>query len=68
MAPFDEHQLKDLGLAELVHRMDELMLESVRERYGQIHDAFPVSLVSDIVNSQKAVSYTHLTLPTNREV
>lgn len=52
MTPLDEQQLKELGLAALIRRMDELISESVRERYGQIHDAFPVCLVSDIVDSQ----------------
>ena len=56
MAPLEEHDLKNLGLAALVQRMDELILESIRERYGQIHDAFPVCLVSDIVDSQKVAA------------
>lgn len=56
MAPLEEHELKNLGLAALVQRMDELILESIRERYGQIHDAFPVCLVSDIVDSQKVAA------------
>lgn len=55
MAPLDEQQLKDLGLEALVQRMDELILESVHERYGKIHCPIP-SLVGDIVNSQKVAS------------
>ena len=53
MEQLDQQALKDLALPELVRRMDEIFLESVRERYGQIHEAFPVSLVSDIVDSRR---------------
>ena len=38
--------------------MDEILLESVRERYGQIHHAFPVSLVSDIVDSKTVFAHS----------
>jgi len=53
MEALDHGVLKDLPLRDLVQRMDEILLESVRERYGQIHEAFPVGLVSHIVESQK---------------
>lgn len=56
MEPLDQRALKDMALSDLVRRMDEILLESVRERYGQIHEAFPVSLVSDIVDSQKVAA------------
>jgi hypothetical protein len=33
--------------------MDDVLLQSIRERYGQIPDGFPLALVSDIVNTKK---------------
>ncbi len=33
--------------------MDEILRESVIERYGQVHEAFPLCLVSDILSTQK---------------
>ena len=53
MESIDSQALTDLALPELVRRMDEILLESVKERYGQIHEAFPVSLVGDIVDSRR---------------
>src|SRR6266702_3338911 len=53
MTPLDQHELKNLALPHLVRRMDEILFQSIRERYGQIPDGFPVGLVSDIVNTKK---------------
>jgi hypothetical protein len=56
MMPLDQCELKGLALPELVRRMDEILLQSIRERYGQVHEGFPVCLVSDIVNTQKVAA------------
>ena len=43
----------------------EILLEALKERQGDVmHDA----LAAPVQTSVDAVSYTHLTLPTNREV
>lgn len=48
-----ENELDSLNLNELIQRMDGLLLQSVRERYGQIQEGFPVSLVSEIISTQR---------------
>ena len=39
-----------------------------RDSQGQIHLDWPQDKIQDALNDAEAVSYTHLTLPTNREV
>lgn len=51
MTPLDQNELNCLALLDLVRRMDEILLQSVIERYGQVHEGLPVCLVSDIVNA-----------------
>lgn len=36
--------------------MDEILLQSIIERYGQVHEGFPICRVSDILNTQKVVA------------
>jgi hypothetical protein len=56
MTPLDQSELNCLELPELIHRMDEILLQSIIERYGQVHEGFPVCRVSDILNTQKVVA------------
>lgn len=56
MTPLDQNELNSLTLLDLVQRMDEILLQSIIERYGQVHEGFPVCLVKDIVNTQKVAA------------
>lgn len=56
MTPLDQSELNLLELPALIHRMDEILLQSIIERYGQVHEGFPVCRVSDILNTQKVVA------------
>lgn len=51
--PISQNELDTLDLNELIQRMDEFLLQSIYERYGKIHEGFPVPLVSEIVATQK---------------
>lgn len=53
MTPLDQSELNCLTLQELVRRMDDILLQSIIERYGQINEGFPVCLVSDIINTKR---------------
>jgi hypothetical protein len=56
MTPLNQSEMDNFELPELVHRMDEIVLQSIIERYGQVHEGFPICRVSDIVNTQKVIA------------
>lgn len=58
LKPIPQNELDSLDLNRLVQRMDELLLESVRERYGQIRKEFSVSLVSQVIATQRVGAWS----------
>lgn len=56
IAKTTNEDLAALPLDELVLRMDGILRESIIERYGQLCETFPISLVSQITITQKAQS------------
>ena len=53
LKPIPQSELDNLELQALVQRMDELLLYSIHERYGKVPEGFSVSLVSQVINTQK---------------
>lgn len=48
--------LYELSVDQLVERMDDILREGIRERYGEIPNGLPVFLVSNIIGSQKVAA------------
>ena len=51
MNSLTEEELDSLPLKELIQRMDDFLLESNKERYGQLHLGFTIPLPSDLINT-----------------
>ena len=57
------------SMDEKTENIQEVFKETYAELYNSVDDKLSLQLLSDEVNdSLTPVSYTHLTLPTNREV
>ena len=80
---WESHNVYDVATPEAWQRDPELVLKFYNERRKQVRKAKPnkahlalaklekkydVSIITQNIDDLHAVSYTHLTLPTNREV
>ena len=49
----DAPALQALPLGSLVQRMDDILLNSIMERYGTLSNLFPINLVSHVISTKK---------------